>query len=244
MKKIFLEQKFNASAIAIVAMLSTSPFYLAQAQAAGSSSNYVGVDAIYSSMKFKKDYGDNIFNKKMIPGINVFAGHMFNENWGVEAGYEADKKMKTDNIRVNSGPMVAGNMVEAGHLFLDYNTAFKQYHTYLGAIGKYNAFNNNNLFASLMLGISMTHVNANLIILRNIVVTHINLTRSFTNTKLIPIIRATLEYKVTDQLGFRASTTWKKTSTFKMLAKEQPSTAIIKLKDTINIGAGVIYYIN
>lgn len=243
MKKIsVLEKKLNASAFAFVAILSAASY--SSAQASGSSSNYVGVDGVYSSMKFREYYGDNIFNKKGIPGVNLFAGHMFNENWGFEAGYEVDKKMKRDNVRVNSGQTVAGNVVPSLYGFADYNTKLKQHHTYLGFLAKYNL--KHNLFASLMLGSSLSHVHAEYNLFNvNVANAHIDITRSFSKTKLIPIIRAALEYKINDKIGLRALTTWKKTSKFKIIA-EQPfvgSPSEVKLKNTINIGAGVSYYI-
>ena len=242
MKKIsVLEKKFNVSAFAFVAILSAASY--SSAQASGPSSNYVGIDAVYASMKFKEYYGDNIFNKKEIPGINLFAGHMFNQNWGFEAGYEVDKKMKRDNVRVNSGQTVAGGLVAPLVGFENYNTQLKQHHAYLGVLGKHNLFSN-NVFASLMLGVSLSHIYAKFNMFDDGTPATVDITQSFAKTKLIPIIRATVEYKITDKLGLRALTTWRKTSKFKIIAEQANSTAQIKLKNTINVGAGITYYIN
>lgn len=242
MKKISaVEKKLHASAFAFIAILSAASY--SSAQASGSSSNYVGIDAVYASMKFREYYGDNIFNKKEIPGVNLFAGHMFNKNWGFEAGYEVDKKMKRDSVRVNEGQTVAGQLVAPGLGFEDYNTHLKQHHAYLGVLGKHNLFSN-NIFASLMLGMSLSHAHAKFNIFDDGTPAHIDMTRSFAKTKLIPIIRATVDYKITDKLGLRALTTWRKTSKFKIIAEQANSTSQIKLKNTINVGAGITYYIN
>lgn len=237
-----LEKKLTFSTCSLLAILSTASY--ASASANGSySSNYVGIDAVYSKMKFKEHYGDNIFNKKAIPGVNLFAGHMFNENWGVEAGYGVDKKMKRNNVRVKEGNIVAGGLIDYGIGFEDYNTLLKQHHTYLGMLGKHHLFNN-NIFASLMLGISLSHIHATFNIFNEGTPADLDLTRSFAQTKPIPIIRATVEYKVTDKLGLRALATWRNTSKFKIMAEQFGSTSEIRLKNSINVGAGITYYIN
>ena len=240
MKKVsVLEKKFNASAFAFVAILSAASY--SSAQASGSSSNYVGVDGVYSSMKFREYYGDNIFNKKGIPGVNLFAGHMFNENWGFEAGYEVDKKMKRTET-VQSGQIVAGVMVPTNAISASYDTNLKQHNTYLGLLGKHNF---NNIFASLMLGVSLSHIRAEFNIFDTGNGGKPNVTRSFQKTKPIPIVRAAIEYKINDKLGLRALATWKKTSKFKMFPEQISSSPYqVKLHNTINIGAGVTYYIN
>ncbi len=241
MKKIsVLEKKFNVSAFAFVAILSAASY--SSAQASGSSSNYVGVDGVYSSMKFREYYGDNIFNKKGIPGVNLFAGHMFNENWGFEAGYEVDKKMKRTET-VTEGSTVAGVFLDP--LLIDwasYNTFVKQHHSYLGAIAKTNFLGDNN-FVSLMLGLSLSHVQIKQHLFQSEAGSE-NVTRTFSKTKLIPVIRASIEHKFNEQFGLRALTGWKKTSKFNIKSEEAPSkSSEVKLKNTINIGLGVFYYI-
>ena len=247
MKKLSIT-KLNASAFTFVAILSATAYsQVAQASAgitASTSSTYIGADAVYASMKFKENYGSNIFSKKGIPGVNLFVGHMFNDNWGAEIGYEVDKKMKRTET-VKAGATVAGMYIDPNLVnYQSFNTSFKQHHAYLGAIAKKNILNDNN-FISLMLGVSLSHIQARYnIFADSIPGVPPNATRTFSKTKPIPVIRVSLEHKFNDKFGFRALATWKKTSKFKMKSEERPDTnAQIKLKNTVNLGFGVSYYI-
>lgn len=243
MKKIFINKKLNTSIFAIAAALSVcTVIFSSIAQASEVSSNYIGADALYSSMKFREYYGDNIFNKKWIPGVNLFAGHMFNDNWGVEAGYEVDKKMKRTN-KVYEGDTVAGSFIDPATLveFESYETFVKQHHAYIGAIGKKNFLSNSSL--SLMLGISLSHVQARYSLFAD-GFGPANITRTFSKTKPIPVIRVSFEHQFNDKFGFRTIAAWKKTSKFKIKSEEnQNSDSEIKLKNTFNLGVGLIYYI-
>ena len=248
MKKLSIEKKINASAFAFVAILSATAYsQVAQAAAgatASTSSTYIGADAVYGKMKFREYYGDNIFSKKWIPGVNLFVGHMFNENWGAEIGYEVDKKMKRTEETVAVGNTVAGTYLDPASLirFASYNTSFKQHHAYLGATAKTNIFGDNN-FVSLMLGISLSHIQAKYNYFRD-GFGAADMTRTFSKTKPITIIRASVEHKLDNNFGLRLSTTWKNTSRFRVKSEEKPSSAAeIKLKDTINLGFGISYYI-
>jgi len=247
MKKLSIEKKINASAFAFVAILSATAYsQVAQAAAgttASTSSTYIGADAVYGKMKFREHYGDNIFSKKWIPGVNLFVGHMFNENWGAEIGYEVDKKMKRTET-VKAGNTVAGIYMDPGlFTYRSYNTSFKQHHAYLGAIAKKRILDNN--FISLMLGVSLSHIQARYnIFADSIPGAPPNVTRTFSKTKPIPVIRVSLEHKFNDKFGLKALATWRKTSKFKIKSEERPDTdAQVKLKNTINLGIGVNYYI-
>lgn len=243
MKKIsVVNKKLTFGSFAVAAILTASSFSsIAHANVNTGTGNYVGIDAVYSSMKFKKDYGDNIFSKKMIPGINIFAGHMVNETFGAEIGYEVAKKMKRTET-VNAGATVAGIFIDpTGARFMSYNTFFKQHHAYLGAVAKKAIFNDNTLIG-LMLGVSVSHIQARY----NVFADNFgprNDTRTFSKTKPISLVRASIEYKFTDKLGLRGLATWKNTSQFKIKSEENSSSnAEIKLKDTFNLGLGISYY--
>ena len=193
MKKIsVVNKKLNFGSLAVGAILTASSFSsIAHANANIGTSNYVGIDAVYSSMKFKKDYGDNIFSKKMIPGINIFAGHMINENFGAEIGYEVDKKMKRTE-KVSAGATVAGIFVDPNVVsFQSFKTSIKQHHAYLGGIAKKAIFDDNNI-VGLMLGVSISHIQAKYNIFADSTPISRDITRTFSSTKPIAIIRASL----------------------------------------------------
>jgi len=233
MKQLSIK-KLNASAFTFVAILSATAYsQVAQAAVgttASTSSTYIGADAIYGSMKFKENYGDKIFSKKGIPGVNLFVGHMFNENWGAEVGYEVDKKMKRTET-VAAGNTVAGSFINPlAYHWRAYDTFVKQHHAYLGATAKTNVLSDNN-FVSLMLGISLSHIQARY----NVYADEngpVNVTRTFSKTKAMPMLRATIEHKFNDKFGLRALATWRNTSKFKIKSEETPSsTAEVRLKD-------------
>jgi hypothetical protein len=239
MKKIpFIKKQLNVSVLAFVMGLSVTSYAYAN------HSTYLGADAVYGSTKFKQDYGANIFPKKPAPGLNLFVGHMFNENFGAELGFEVYKKMKRTET-IAPGNIVAGALIEPmpGLTFISFDTTFKQRHPYLGAIAKTNIFGDNN-FVSLMLGISVSNVKATF----NPVATNAgpeeNDPRTFSKTKPIGIVRATAEHKFNDQFGLRISGTWKNTAKFKIKSQENSAAPTeVKLKNSFNFGIGATYYI-
>jgi hypothetical protein len=241
MKKIpFIKKQLNVSVLAFVMGLSVTSYAYAN------HSTYLGADAVYGSTKFKQDYGANIFSKKPAPGLNLFVGHMFNENFGAELGFEVYKKMKRTET-IAAGNTVAGVFLNpdpiSGINSISYDTHFKQRHPYIGAIAKTNILGDNN-FVSLMLGVSMSHIEAKY----NKFATNTGplsySPRTFSRTKPIGIIRATVEHKFNDHLSLRVLSTWKNTAKFKIKSQENSaSSAEVKLKNSFNVGIGATYYI-
>ncbi len=244
MKKLpILEKRLNASAFAFVIALSATS-YSQIAQASGTST-YVGVDAIASSLKFKNDYGNNVFSKKVTPGVNIFVGHMFNDNWGAEIGYETEKKMKRTTT-FGPGSTVSGYRLTNADGNESYSSTLKQHHPYLAAIAKTNIFDDNN-FASIMLGVSVSHIEAKQNQFYSSTTPGTNITKTFARTKPIAIIKATIEHKFNSHFGLRLLAGWKNTSKIKMRSQENGtsnnSVLQVKPKDTFNLGVGVSYYI-
>jgi len=240
MKKISLQKKLNASAFAFVVALSATSYSHAHGNVAGES--YVGLDAVYNFMGFKSGYGDKVL-KKSAPGLNLFVGHMFHENFGAEAGFEYDKNMKRSNT-VAQGEMVGGVPIPGGLTNISYDSKLKQSHPYVGLVGKYNVFD--NTFVSLMVGGSLSHVNAQYTVTNTGVggvvgAAYVGTTKSYSKTRLIPLVKASVEHKVTDRFGLRALVAWKNTASIKMTAKEN-SNYSVKLKDSYSIGVGALYY--
>lgn len=236
MKKISLQKKLNASAFAFVVALSATSYSHAHGNVAGES--YVGLDAVYNFMGFKSGYGDNMF-KKSAPGLNLFVGHMFHENFGAEAGFEYDKKMKR-SVTLNPGDLAAGIAVLGIAGAVSFDSTLKQNHPYIGLVGKYNVFD--NTFISLMVGGSLSHINAKHVVTGTAQSSSITgTTRTYSKNRLIPLIRATIEHKFTDRFGLRALVGWKNTSSIKMSSKETGQQTL-KLKDSFNIGVGGLFY--
>lgn len=203
---------------------------------------YVGADAVYSKLGFKQDYGKEMFSKKFAPGINLFAGHMFNENFGMELGWEMYKKMKR-TAQVEEGKIAAGSLVPIGIRWRGFDTTVKQNYPYLGVVGKMGLMDN-SIFASILLGIALPHIKTQYTTTATGIGPVNPTVRTFSNTKLIPIAKIAVEYKFNDNFGLRALATWKNTSRFKIKSKENSAgPAEIRLRDTFGIGLGATYYI-
>jgi hypothetical protein len=192
--------KLSLSAIAFV-----TTFLLSSSSNALNIGPNFGVDAVMSKVKFKKDYGENIYPKKFAPGINFFAGCMFHKNFGVELGYEVEKKMRRE-ATVNYPAYVAGVYVAAGGGVTSgtYDATIKQRHPYLGLIVKTTIFNEHNL-VGLMLGMARSHiVTKNITVKDNLGPLNTAITtRNFTKTKAITIARLMVEHKVHQTVGFK-----------------------------------------
>lgn len=240
MKKIS-KFKTGLSAAALLVSLAAASNVYADVNSGMLYGTYLGVDAVASKLKFEKDYGENIFSKKLAPGLNFFVGHMFHENFGAEVGFEIEKKMKR-TTNVNSGTMVANRVVPNTSGFESYKTDFKQYHTYLGVAAKANLVA--NIFASLMVGGVFSHVSAKFSIFDNgLHNVSPSVDRSFSKTKLTFLVRGLVEQKFHDQFSVRALVSWKNTSTINMDAKEGSYPFKVKTRNSFSPGLGITCYL-
>lgn len=238
MRKTYIKTKLSL----LASLLSIASYSHASNNNNFNTSTYLGLNAVYSSTKFKKDYGNNIFSNKGAPGLNFFVGHMFNDNWGAEIGYEFYKDMKRTET-VAAGNTVAGTFLDPLHVdWFSYKTLVKQRHLYLGGLAKTNFFDDNN-FISLMLGVSSSDIKNRYNIFKSEAGPQDD-TRTFAATKLIPIARISIERKFNEKFRLQGLVGWKNTSKFKLKSEENSiSTPEIRLKDTFSFGLGVSYYL-
>lgn len=241
MKKIsLLEKKLNVSAFAFVVAMAATSYSHAHGTHHHGNGTYVGLDAVYNWMGFKQDYGQNIF-KKQAPGLNVFVGHMFHQNFGAELGFEWDKKVKKDVT------FAAGNNTVLGKSIIPimgpqaFKTELKQSHPYFGIVAKTHVMCDENIL-SLMVGMSLSNIKAKSTNYLNNNVAANNIV-TFSKTKMIPFVKVAFERKFSHQCGVKLSTAWKNTSAFKLDSKEPGTSSKLKLKDTFNVGLGVVYYL-
>jgi hypothetical protein len=201
-------------------------------------STYMGVDIVYNSMKFKQDYGHNVLSKKAAPGLNLSVGHMFYNNFGAEVGFEIEKNMKR-TARLNKGEKIGGQLLDNPLLsYITYNSTLRQHHAYIGAFYKHSIFN--NTFVSFMLAGSLSYLSANYIVMDSFPGGSNGTTRSFSKNKLIPLIKCSIEHKITNSFGIKALLGWKNTSAIKMTARETTGHTI-KPKNTISMALGATY---
>lgn len=239
MKKIFKKKLHIGSFVVLFNVIFPS-------HAGINNTTYFGADIVISSTKFKKDFGSNIISKKLIPGLNLFMGHMFNKYFGLEFGIEFYKKMNRVETIIGDGAIVLGEKLPVGppEYWESHKTSFAQRHVYLGIIGKINV-NENNVF-SLLVGVSLPHMKFQHTVfddsdgyIRN----DGNIIGIFCKNKIIPTIRATIEHKFNDKIGVRALLSWKNSATFKIKPlTNQSARPTIKAKDTYTFGIGIAYY--
>lgn len=201
--------------------------------------NYVGVDIVQSYMKFHNDFGGNIFAKSA-PGINLFVGHMFNENFGFEIGYEVEKK-KQRHATILAGNTVAGNTINLLDEFESYYTTLKKKQPYFGFIAKMPVTDTN--FLQLLLGYSLVKVTAKSLLTAN-GDSPDNFFKSYIKTKAVPMVRVAFEHKYTNNFSIKTFLSWRNTNQIKIFSQEISNlTYQLKSKDSMNIGAGLVYYI-
>ncbi len=225
----------NCLKCALVSTLLTGAFIVSAGEA--SNSTYVGAEAIYSSMGFKKDYGANLFAKNA-PGLNFFVGHMFHENFGAEVGFEWFKKKKRTDVNLNTGEVVAGGSPLTNPVTV--NTSFKQQYPYLALIGKTN-FDENN-FVSLSLGLDLAKHKSSYVQTKDNGASVSRPSRNFNKTKMIPFVKASYEYKFNQDLGLKASLGWKNTARVKTTAAEHNALEV-RPKNSLNFGIGLNWYV-
>jgi hypothetical protein len=204
---------------------------------------YLGVDVIYSKLRFAKNYGDNMFSKKMIPGANFFAGYMITDHLGVEGGYEINKTMRRTATLRTGDIAIGGLPIPALVAFESYRTIiYSKQQKHLGLIAKHNITDYDLI--SLMLGLTFSNIKTNSHLFDDGPAGEVDIKRTFSKRKVVPLVRGTFEHKFNSSVGTRALLSWRKTSSFKVKSIENPGgNAEIRLKDTLSLGLGVTWYI-
>ena len=120
-----------------------------------------------------------------------------------------------------------------------FKSELKQRHPYLGLVGNVNI--NNDFFVQGLLGISVSNIDAKY----TLVDSDYGFTDAptFSKTKPVAMARLSVGYKLTDKFDVRAYTTWRNTSNIKIKSPDTQYGNLIKLKDTFNVGLGVVYHI-
>lgn len=241
MKKLKIKEKLLASKKIIRALEATFILTIASnvyaRQSNTNPSFYLGADAVYSKIGFKENHGNNIFTKKSSPGLNFFVGHMFNENFGAEIGYEFEKKQKS-NGQVTAGNNFAGWRAPAMGGF-SFDAELKQTHPYLAVIGNVNIYD--NFFVQALVGASVSSIKSKYTWVDSVLNFTDNAT--FSKTKPVAMVRLSAGYKLTDKCDVRAYATWRNTATIQVKSPDTSRGNLIKAKDTYNVGLGIVYHI-
>lgn len=214
---------------------------------------YLGADLIYANTRLERNYGGNVFSKKMAPGVNLFLGHMFNNYFGGEAGFEIINPNKQTILIPGEETVLGVKSNDPDLTTYIYQSKINQYYSYFGLTAKTKLINNCSI--SLLVGGAMANIRATannlsnlkfdnaidetLLIIKNNII-------SFNKTKLIPTTKINFELEINKNNRVNVLFNWKKTSNIKI--KKQYFTnnnnqETIKLKDSTTIGIGFSYLI-
>lgn len=205
---------------------------------------YLGIEVIQTNQNFKSRFGDKIFHKNP-QNFNVFGGFNFTKHFGLEAGYQFQPN-RSKNVELVQGDYVPNpdgtGLITAGEQVLS-QSHYKMYMPYLGLF--INAATKNFEYKAL-LGAAFSHANAQytLDVYNNGVYSPPTITRSYSQSKVVPIVKLMSTGFVTPNFGIRVSLQYINTSQFKMTADQTNavgSKALVKMTDSYGIGLGVIY---
>ena len=197
---------------------------------------YVGVDAKWNSMRFKKTAGDNLIQKNYPQG-NLFGGVKFNDYFGLELGYESTtRRNKTATAAV--GDNFFGDIVDPPEPVNYSKTKTKISGFHLNVVGFYPICEEYclSLFGSLGLAQLKLKSHLDFSVPTNPRVVGLD----FSKQKLVPRATLGIQHMLCENIGVRAMFGWERTSAFKNV-KAKNSTLFMSPKDSVSIGLGVFY---
>ena len=195
---------------------------------------YVGADAKWNNMDFKRSAGGNVLPKNYPQG-NLFGGVRFNECVAVEVGYETTTK----RYRTAAVPADAEffGLITVSPLSTKTKTKISGFHANI--VGFYPVMEEYclSLFGSIGL--------ANLK-LRS----HLDFTAppepdileaNFSKRKVVPRITLGVQHMLNGCLGIRAMAAWENTSAFKKVRTNDATALFMKPKDSRSLGIGIFF---
>lgn len=195
----------------------------------------------------ERNYGEKVYSKNPL-SYNLFAGYHFYDNWFTEFGYEFTRTKRRTNTLVEGEylpgviPLNAGEYstletklnLQHPTLYLGYNFSLENY------IPKAQV--------SLAAGFSWTKLKAQQEVIDDELPglpaqADIDASRrTFTKKKLVPAVRISGQYDLTDHFALRCSATWRQLSRIQPKSEERPNTATqLKLKNSTVFGFGLTY---
>ncbi len=164
----------------------------------------IGVNYLYNTMRWQKDYGANLFPKHT-HGLGVNAEYMFNKNFGIEVGYEKYRDKKRENVYLGPGERIAGyTAIDAGD-FEVLNTELRQYRLPVHLVGKiYDDYNNYGMGA-LVIGVSKIKAFLNVI---NSSTGATGNKYYFNNNEIIPGIKIAIGHVFDNHFNIQVGMVW------------------------------------
>jgi len=240
-----MKRKFCAGLVVCSSFLSHSAIANAVALERSTLQPYVGLDLEVKELRFKENGGKDLFAKRYPQG-NIYAGIKFNENVGLELGYEqsAHKKKNKD---VAPGENMIGAINTTTNTFnRKFTSKINGFHVDVIGFFKPMADYETQLFASIGLGLKQVKLKTEILGINGIAYADAlkqSYDRNFKKRKAIMRAAVGVQHMVTDCVGLRATFGWENTARFKnLVSKEAPSsTTQPSLKNTINYGLGFFY---
>lgn len=208
---------------------------------------YIGLELLQSNMRFVNFYGDTVFAKNP-QFLNIFTGIKFHDNFGIEAGYGIQKRKKRTS-KIYDGESVGGTTYDGAGLsaWQVYQSSIKSRQLYLGIFGEDKLFCMDKAFFKILIGISSTYTDGWLYPEYDAqeIFSHADRSlqrRSFKKHKILPIVRASVMYKITDNFNFGFTGSWRQLSRVKIFSEQYNDRGNeIRLKNAFSAGLRASY---
>jgi len=218
---------------------------------------YVGIDMQQRNMNFQKNYGANIFSRKLMQN-NIYLGVRPIENFGLELGHQSSQNSSKTTM-VLEGDYLLGQLVNPAVTapneipFILTQTSIRTQGTHLNVIKFFPTKYSQTEFVAA-LGLTVLSVKFQYKQLADSELGSyaaedvLDTTRNFSSRRVIPRAMVGIQQKWTELLGFRASFVYENTRKFKqMLSKDVteglqlPGDRELKasLRNSITYGLGV-----
>jgi hypothetical protein len=208
----------------------------------------IGVEAIQDFQKYKANFGDVVF-KKNPQEYGIFGGFKFSKHFGIELGYDAQPS-KGQNINIVPGESLPGGAIVSAGNSLSVESWVRANHGYLGLFAEkkchFSGFGKMKfqaLIAASVTGIKARHATLATGVGVNSQAQYQASVRHYRKTRVVPMVKLSATYMVTDAVGVRLSGNYRNMSAFKVNAKENFANQL-KFKDSFGVGLGLSYTFN
>ncbi len=200
---------------------------------------YIGVDFSANYVSFKNDYGKTAF-EKYTGSADIHFGFYFNENIGMEIGYEYSPLRRMDSKRdpgqtVNPGAPASTTLYEGNLYYM--SSQYKLHMPYVAVKFSTDICENDKTKIFALIGISPAKLKA------SHVITNGNMgdatKRSYSKRRIIPTLKVGVENEFANGLGMRLFANYKHLSPFKV--KSGRGDSEIRMKNSFGVGAGLYY---
>jgi hypothetical protein len=199
---------------------------------------YLGAGAQIRDIRFKPNYGGNVYKSRDYPQANVYFGIMGNDYIGIEAGYEASRG-RTHTIYVPKGTVLFGRAHPADSRYKTV-ARFRGFHS--SVIGFLPIFDDKRF--KLLASVGFTNFQAKLesiLIQAGNRAVNVAARGYLSQSKIVLRLMTGIQYMCTDDFGLRANVGWENTA---QLSNIEPirthlSSTKAKAKNSFVYGLGI-----